>query len=73
MIPPPTPREKDILTHLAQGATNEQIAKRLSISPNTVKNHKANLIEKLGLRTCHELTIYAFKWRSEQFPPPGSN
>lgn len=42
-----TPRELEILHMLAKGLTNKQIAKVLSISNNTVKNHVNSVIEKL--------------------------
>ncbi len=46
-------RELEVLDHLAQGAPNKVIARRLAISPNTVKTHLARLFEKLeaGNRT----------------------
>ncbi|MEL6869548.1 MAG: LuxR C-terminal-related transcriptional regulator [Pseudomonadota bacterium] len=43
-----TPRELDVLTHLAAGRANKDIAKILHISPNTVKTHVARLLAKLG-------------------------
>lgn len=44
-----TPREQDMLRHLADGMTNKEIARRLEISPNTVKTHVASVYEKLGV------------------------
>ncbi len=43
-----TPRELAILEQLAEGLSNKQIARRLSISPNTVKTHIARILRKLG-------------------------
>lgn len=40
-------RECEVLAHLAEGCSNKVIARRLSISPNTVKSHVAQLFEKL--------------------------
>ena len=40
-------RELEVLDHLAGGASNKLIARRLAISPNTVKSHIARLFEKL--------------------------
>ena len=40
-------REYEVLTLLAQGQSNKEIAKQLEVSPNTVKTHIANLFEKL--------------------------
>ena len=42
-------REGEVLTCLAQGLTNEQIADRLCVSTNTVKTHLANLYAKLDV------------------------
>ncbi len=44
-----TPRERDLLSALANGRTNSQIAHELGISLNTVKFHLKNLYEKLGV------------------------
>ena len=45
---PLTPRESEILQHLAQGLTNKQIAWKLSISEHTVKFHISSIYGKLG-------------------------
>jgi DNA-binding NarL/FixJ family response regulator len=45
---PLTPREGEILQHLAQGLTNKQIAWKLSISEHTVKFHISSIYGKLG-------------------------
>ena len=44
-----TPRECEVLEALASGLSNKEIARRLGISPNTVKTHIANLVGKLGV------------------------
>ncbi|MFN3075730.1 MAG: LuxR C-terminal-related transcriptional regulator [Alphaproteobacteria bacterium] len=44
-----TPRERELLTSLATGFTNVQIADKLGISVNTVKFHLKNLYDKLGV------------------------
>jgi RNA polymerase sigma factor (sigma-70 family) len=46
-----TPRERDVLVLLAQGAQHREIAERLSISPRTVEVYKARMMEKLQCRT----------------------
>jgi DNA-binding CsgD family transcriptional regulator len=47
----PTPREREVLTMLAAGATDEQIAEMLELSPATVQTHVRNAKAKLGART----------------------
>ncbi|MEI7779303.1 MAG: response regulator transcription factor [Actinomycetes bacterium] len=47
--PPITARELEILQHAAEGLSNKQIARRLSITEGTVKNHVHNALEKLHL------------------------
>lgn len=46
-----TRREQEILTQVALGRRNAEIARDLRISPNTVRNHLAHIYEKLGART----------------------
>lgn len=46
-----TAREAEVHSLLEQGLTNKQIAKRLDISPNTVKKHVAAVFEKAGMRS----------------------
>ena len=43
-----TPRERQVLELLAQGASNKAIARRLEITPHTAKFHVAAIIAKLG-------------------------
>jgi DNA-binding NarL/FixJ family response regulator len=44
-----TPREREVLSHLAQGRSNAAIAAALFISPKVVEKHVANIFDKLGL------------------------
>jgi DNA-binding NarL/FixJ family response regulator len=44
-----TPREREIAALIADGLSNKQIARRLSIEPATVKNHVHNILRKLGV------------------------
>ena len=44
-----TPREREVLAQLATGASNHDIARRLVISENTVKNHVRSILAKLNL------------------------
>jgi non-specific serine/threonine protein kinase len=46
-----TPREQEVALLVAQGLTNRQIARELSISEHTVANHVRKILKKLGLRS----------------------
>ena len=46
---------------VAEGYTNKQIAETLVISEKTVERHRANILEKLGMRDRVELTRYAIR------------
>lgn len=50
-----TPRQREILKELKTGATNRQIAARLFISEQTVKNHVSRVLKKLNIKSRHEL------------------
>jgi len=54
-----TGREQEIVDLIADGMSNKQIAKRLSIAPDTVKGHVHNILEKLALHTRLEVASYA--------------
>lgn len=54
-------RESEILGLLAGGLTGEQIAKRLVLSPETVRTHVRNAMEKLGARTRTEAVVKALE------------
>jgi two-component system, NarL family, response regulator NreC len=54
-----TGREEEVLKLIVQGYTNRQVADELSISVRTVEGHRANLTEKLGIRSRVELLRYA--------------
>ena len=56
-----TEREMEVLTHVAQGLNNREIAKELFISENTVKNHVRNILEKLHLHSRMEAVVYAVR------------
>jgi DNA-binding NarL/FixJ family response regulator len=51
-----TARQRDILRELKTGATNREIAARLVISEQTVKNHVSRVLKKLNIRSRHELS-----------------
>ncbi len=54
-----TPREQEILKLMAAGCRNDEIATRLVISQQTVKNHVRNIYGKLGVETRVEAVLYA--------------
>jgi two-component system response regulator NreC len=56
-----TPREQEVLSLLAEGKTNDEIADLLSISAHTVARHRENLMGKLGLHSRSELVKYAIR------------
>ena len=52
-------REKEIITQVAKGLTNKEIADKLNISIFTVTTHRKNITQKLGIKTIAGLTVYA--------------
>ena len=56
-----TAREQEVLRQLAEGLSSKEIAKKLFISPKTVENHRANIMNKLDLHSTIELVRYAAK------------
>jgi DNA-binding NarL/FixJ family response regulator len=56
-----TPREREVLHMVAEGYSNVEIADYLSISPRTVEVHRANMMNKLGLRNQAGLIRYAIQ------------
>ena len=56
-----TPRQREVLQLIAEGHPNRDIASTLHISVKTVDNHRANLIQKLGLNSTAGLIQYAIR------------
>jgi len=56
-----TEREREILTLVAEGVTNQDIAERLYISIKTVQTHRAHIMEKLSLHDRTQLVRYAIR------------
>jgi DNA-binding NarL/FixJ family response regulator len=54
-----TAREQQVLRHIAQGASNKQIARELDLSVRTVETHRLNIKRKLGIEGQAELIRYA--------------
>jgi DNA-binding NarL/FixJ family response regulator len=58
---PLSPREQEVVKLVAEGYTNKQIAETLVISEKTVERHRANILDKLGMRDRVDLTRYAIR------------
>jgi NarL family two-component system response regulator LiaR len=58
-----SPREMDILRELATGVSNQEIAKRLFLSENTVKHHIHSVFEKLGIENRRQATLIANQYK----------
>ncbi|MGI8855881.1 MAG: response regulator [Thermomicrobiales bacterium] len=56
-----TERERDVIALLAEGQSNKQIARELSISETTVKGHVANILGKLELADRTQAAVYAVR------------
>lgn len=54
-----SPREQQVMRLLAQGEPTKEIAEKLSISPKTVANHRANIMTKLNIHNSAGLVRYA--------------
>lgn len=54
-------REREVLKLIAEGYRTKNIAEYLCISPKTVEKHRANLMDRLNLRTVSALTTYAIE------------
>ena len=61
-----TPREQEVIQHIARGYLYKEIGQRLGISVKTVEAHVSSVLRKLQLSTRHELTTWAW----ERFDPP---
>jgi DNA-binding NarL/FixJ family response regulator len=61
MSGPLTKREMEILTEIAKGLRNREVAKKLGISIKTVESHRAHIMEKLGIRRSAEIVRYAVR------------
>jgi DNA-binding NarL/FixJ family response regulator len=74
-----TPRQKDVLSLLARGRSNKEIARMLGIAEATIKIHTAALLRVLGVRNRTEAAVVARNWMhahaqdsAKAQTPPGS-
>ncbi len=56
-----SPREKEVLLHIAEGQASKQIALQLGVSHRTVETHRTNLMRKMGVRKASELVRIAIR------------
>lgn len=64
-----TDQERRILTLIAEGLTNRQIAERVHLAEKTVKNYVSNVLSKLGMERRTQAAVYAARLPGDQHPP----
>jgi DNA-binding NarL/FixJ family response regulator len=57
-----TPREREVLSILAQGRADTEIARQLGVTPFTANRHVANILRKLGANSRTEAAVRAMKY-----------
>jgi DNA-binding NarL/FixJ family response regulator len=69
--PMPTGRQRDILTHAAEGMTNQQIARHMGLSTGTVRADVSDLLRRFALRHRTEAVVHAIRrgWISPEASP----
>ena len=66
-----SPQESTILSHLADGLTNRQIAEQMFLAEKTVKNYVSNLLSKLGMDHRTQAAVYAARLAERRTYKPG--
>ena len=66
-----TPRERGIVALVAAGASNREVAEKLSLAEDTVKHHISNIFDKVGVSNRAELAAYAAGHGLTDPPTPG--
>ena len=61
MIPALTPREQEVLCHIARGRTGKEVARIMDLSPRTVDTYRERLMKKLQAHSVADLVRYALK------------
>jgi DNA-binding NarL/FixJ family response regulator len=64
-----TPREREVLSYLANGIGRREVAERMHLSPNTVRSHLQNLMAKLRVHTTLEAVALARRAQIREAPP----
>lgn len=58
---PLSSREQEVLRLITEGASNTEIARRLYVSPNTIKTHVRNILNKLGVEHRLQAAVVALR------------
>jgi DNA-binding NarL/FixJ family response regulator len=64
-----TPRESEIVQHLAEGKTSKEISALLGISVKTTETHRSNIMRKLNFHSVSQLVMYAIRNNLLRLPP----
>jgi DNA-binding NarL/FixJ family response regulator len=65
-----TTREREVLTQIASGATNRQIARRLGVAERTARSHVSSVLAKLGVASRTQAALWAVQHGQTASPPP---
>ncbi|MEV6334097.1 response regulator transcription factor [Nocardia vinacea] len=68
-----TAREREVVTMVAQGLSNEEIAEKMYVSPLTVRTHVQRAMSKLGVQNRAQLVVIAFQSGLVRVDPPQHN